>query len=294
MEISIIGIGRLGGALAMALAKKGYEIKNLFARNKENAEKIVELIKTKPQIITDGDFSQIASDIVLIAAQDFEIAKIAENLAENLQYKPFIFHTSGSLSSEVLHNLREIGCRVGSFHPLVSVSDSILGAERFKNAYFCIEGDGEAVKAAENIVKNLGGKPFSIETECKTLYHASAVTACGHLVALVDAAIEMLTMCGLTEKAARKILLPLVKTTIENLSEQTPARALTGTFARADVATMEKHIETLKENVSNEALKVYLQLGFRSLHLAKEQGASAENLEKMREKISLAKKNLEC
>ena len=42
----------------------------------------------------------------------------------------------------------------------------------------------KAVEAAKKIVDALGGKSFSIETKYKTLYHASAVTACGHLVAV--------------------------------------------------------------------------------------------------------------
>ena len=294
MKISIIGVGRVGGALAIALAKKDFDIENLFVRSKENAEKITRNINPQPQILTDGDFSLISSDVILITTQDFEIAKVAEKLSENLRNKPFVFHTSGALSSEVLSDLKKIGCRAGSIHPLVSVSDSFFGAERFAGTYFCVEGDDEAVEIAEKIVENLGGKPFSIETKYKTLYHASAVTACGHLVALIDVAIEMLTKCGLDTKNAKQILLPLIESTIENLSEQTPAQALTGTFARADVETMEKHIGILRENVSNEALEVYLQLGNRSLHLAKEQGANEENLEKMREKISLAKNNLKC
>ncbi len=115
---------------------------------------------------------------------------------------------------------------------------------------------------------------------------------CGHLVALIDVAIEMLTKCGLEEKNARDVLLPLIKSTVENLTIQTTAAALTGTFARADVETLEKHLEILRETVSNEALEVYLQLGNRSLHLAEVQGADVKKLEKIREKLSLAKKNL--
>ncbi|MGI8641617.1 MAG: Rossmann-like and DUF2520 domain-containing protein [Pyrinomonadaceae bacterium] len=292
MKISIIGIGRLGGALAIALAKKGYEIENLVARKKENAGKIAGFIVPKPKILLSEKLNKITSDIIFITTQDFEIENVADSLAQNLQNKTFVFHTSGSLSSEILSKLKEISCKIGSIHPLVSISDAVLGAERFKDAYFCVEGDDEAVKIAKEIVENLGGKSFSIETKYKTLYHASAVTACGHLVALIDVAIEMLTKCGLDEKNAREILLPLIKSTIENLSEQTTAAALTGTFARADVETLEKHLEVLRENVSTEALEVYLQLGNRSAHLAQEQGANAEKLEKMREKISLAKKKL--
>ena len=144
------------------------------------------------------------------------------------------------------------------------------------------------------IVAALGGKAFSIETKYKTLYHASAVTACGHLVALVDAAIEMLTKCGLNENQARETLLPLIKSTVENLEVQTTAEALTGTFARADVGTFEKHLAALEENVSPEARAIYLQLGERSAHLAERRGANAENIREILAEISLAKKNFKC
>lgn len=290
MKISVIGIGRLGGALTLALAEAGYEIENLITTQIENTEKIAALINPRPKILSPTELKKISSEIIFIATQDFKIAEIAENLAENLQHKPTIFHTSGALSSEILGNLRKIGCQVSSFHPLVSISDSRLGKERFRNAFFCVEGDEKAVEKAKKIVSDLGGKSFSIETKYKTLYHASAVTACGHLVALIDAAIEMLSKCGLDEGEAKNVLLPLIESTIENLKTQTTSEALTGTFARADFETFEKHLETLRENVSEEALEIYLNLGERSTHLAEREGANRGNLEKIRETILLAKK----
>jgi predicted short-subunit dehydrogenase-like oxidoreductase (DUF2520 family) len=294
MKISIIGIGRLGGALAIALDKKSFEIETLVARDIKKAKKIVEFFKHKPNVSPTNDFSNISSDVILIAAQDSQIEFIADDLAEKITHKPAVFHTSGSLSSGVLKRLKDAGCRTGSIHPLVSISDARLGAERFANAFFCVEGDTEAVAVAEKIVAELGGKSFAIAAEYKILYHASAVTASGHLVALLDAAIEMLMKCGLNEQNAQTILLPLVKSTIENLNEQTTAAALTGTFARADVGTLGRHLDVLREKVPPELLEVYLQLGSRSLHLAETQGANKENLMKMRGQISLAKKNLKC
>ncbi len=82
MKISIIGIGRVGGALAIALAKNGYEIENLVARKKENAEKIAEFIKSN--ILTENEFNQISSDIIFITTQDFEIENVAKSLAANM------------------------------------------------------------------------------------------------------------------------------------------------------------------------------------------------------------------
>ncbi len=188
--------------------------------------------------------------------------------------------------------MKNIGCRIGSIHPLVSISDARLGAERFADAYFCLEGDEEATEIGEQIVKQLGGKSFSITAEYKTLYHAAATAACGHLVALVDVAIEMLTKCDLEKANAQEILLPLIKSTVENLETQSTAEALTGTVARADIKTLENHLETLEKNGSKEAQEVYLQLAARSVHLAEQQGANAENLEIIRGKLLLAKNNL--
>ena len=205
------------------------------------------------------------------------------SLAEKLEHLPFVFHTSGSLSSGVLKILCDGGCEVASIHPLVSISDAKLGAERFKAAYFCVEGDPEAVSVAKQIVDDLEGISFSIETKYKTLYHASAVTACGHLVALVSAAVEMLSKCGLSEEKSQQILLPLINSTIQNLAAQTPAEALTGTFARADVDVMQKHLEILNENSEPELLEIYKTLGLRSLKLAEQQGADKEKLDRMRE-----------
>jgi predicted short-subunit dehydrogenase-like oxidoreductase (DUF2520 family) len=291
-SITIIGAGRLGGALALALARKNHLVENLAVRNTAKAERIAALIEPKPAIITAKDYSKINSEIILITTQDSEIGTVAESLARAINYEPQVFHTSGSLSSEILHSLKQVGCQTGSIHPLVSISDAELGAERFTNAYFCVEGDKKAILTAGKIVKTLSGKSFSVATEYKALYHASAVTACGHLVAVVDAALEMLTACGLAEKDARQILLPLIQSTVENLTQQNASEALTGTFARADRETLDKHIKILRETVSPEALEIYLQLGARSLHLAERQGANRENLEKMRRQIMLAKTNL--
>ncbi len=283
--ISIIGVGKLGGALALALFQKGYKIQNLIVRRAESADQVSDLIQPRPIIIGTDEMDQIDSDVVLITVQDSQISTVVESLALQLEHLPFILHTSGALSSKVLRRLNSEGCEVASFHPLVSVSDSVSGAKNFKDAFFAIEGDSAATDAARQMTQDLEGKPFSIATSQKALYHAAAVTACGHLVALISAAIEMLSDCGLEPQKAQEILLPLIKSTISNLETQTPVEALTGPFARADVSTLELHLAAHRENFSDDLLKIYTQLGLRSLKLAKEKGANPENLEKMRQML---------
>jgi predicted short-subunit dehydrogenase-like oxidoreductase (DUF2520 family) len=272
ISVSIIGVGRVGGALAIALPKDKYTVDNLIGRGEAAAE--------------------IASDVVFITTQDSEIVAVAERLVGYLKPGTLVYHTSGSNPSSILDALKDAGCKTGSIHPLVSVSRPELGPERFRGAYFCVEGVDEAVTLGKQIVADLGGKPFAIDTKFKTLYHASAVTACGHLVALFDAAVEMMTKVGLSDADAKEILLPLVTSTVQNLGEQTTAAALTGTFARADIETFTRHLGALNQYVSDDLLEIYLLLGERSLELAAKQGVSPERIDTLRTKVSIAKSKL--
>jgi predicted short-subunit dehydrogenase-like oxidoreductase (DUF2520 family) len=284
-DLTVIGVGRLGGAIALALSRKGYTISQLVAHNAKQANQIADLIEPRPKVLTLEHFDGILSDVIFICTQDSEIASIGEILAEKLEQMPLVFHTSGALSSDILAPLQRLGCEVASFHPLVSVSDPIEGAESFEEAYFCLEGDDEAVFVGKQIVETLGGKPFSIETRFKPLYHASAVTACGHLVTLISEAVEMFSRCGLAPEMAQEILLPLIQSTVNNLQRQSPVQALTGTFARADLASLEAHLRALDEFGTKQQLETYLFLGRLSLGLARRQGADDLSISKMNEII---------
>ena len=292
VTISIIGIGRVGGAIALAVPKEKYAIETLVYRNTRIAESIASALSINGKAVAFGDVQQISSDVVFITTQDAEIVPAAKSLAGRIDKNSIVFHTSGARSSAILDDLKDAGCRTGSVHPLVSVSSSELGPSRFNGAYFCVEGHPDAVAIGEQIVADLGGQPFTIDSKFKTLYHASAVTACGHLVALFDAAVEMMTKCGLSADESKKILLPLVTSTVQNLSEQSTSAALTGTFARADIETFTHHLTALNKYVSDDLLEIYLLLGERSLELAAKQGISRERIDTLRTKVSVAKSKL--
>lgn len=301
LNISIIGAGRLGGALAIALARHtnnsggNYHIVNIVSRSEMSALRIAQNIEPEPQPLSAKQFHKLQpADVFFIATPDSEIQPTADNLSGLFNFKQqnvTFLHTSGSLSSNCLKSLRDLGARTGSFHPLVAISDAKIGAERLRGAFYCIEGDEEAIKTAQEIVRDLDGVSFTVETEKKTLYHAAAVLAAGHLVALFDIALELLTKCGLSESDAHKILLPLVQSAVDNLSLQKPSAALTGTFARADISTMKRHLQALKQQAAQnvatqaeateEALRIYAELGKRSIKLAAEQNADQEILKQM-------------
>lgn len=286
--VNIIGAGRLGTALARALSSRGYSVQALVARSLAHARRAARLANlTHARTLTDTQLDQLpSSDIIFITTPDDVIAgtsaRLAAALKSDRRKKPAtVLHASGALSSGVLSALRDAGLRTGSMHPLVSISEPVSGAESLRAAFYCVEGERAAVADARAIVRDLGGQSFSLEARDKALYHAAAVMASGHLVALFDLASGMLVRCGLNKRRARAVLLPLMRSTLDNLSKSEPARALTGTFARADTATVRSHLAALDKPELRDALAAYILLGQRSLRLAQESGANAVALEEI-------------
>lgn len=292
--VTILGAGRMGGALAIALSRTGYLIEQIIVRSDQPNPAFVDRLAHSPMVVCWGDLAGIRSDIIFITTQDSEIASSAKELKPFVGRDQIVLHTSGSLSSAVLNELTSMGASIGSIHPLVAISDPVSGAEKFTNAYFCLEGDAGALAVARNIVRDLGGKDFSIDTSFKALYHAGAVMAAGHVVALLSMSLEMLAKCGVAEVAAREIIKPLVKSTFDNVFAIGPERALTGPFARADTGTFERHLEVLRETVNENMVETYLSLAQRSLDIAAERQRQPARFENLLEKVLIEKKRAEC
>lgn len=233
----------------------------------------------------------MGSSLLIISTPDDAIADVAKQLAALLESTPsnqpshrrgkVALHTSGALSSTVLEPLKKQGYSVGSLHPLVSISDPRTGAEWLARAYFSLEGDAEAIRTGKQVVRDFGGQTFEIDAAAKALYHAAALMASPNMTALFDVALEMLTRCGLSRQKAQRVLLPLVESTVHNLSAQDPSRALTGTFKRGDLATVRKHIAAIESQNLSEALAAYVLLGLHSLKLAGGSGPQANEIKKV-------------
>ncbi len=278
-RITIIGAGRAGRALATALERAGHNLERFVVRATIPGA-------TRQEVWSEN--TRIESDVVFIATQDSEIRRAAASLVGSVgTARPIVYHLSGALSSNVLEDLRELGCAVGSFHPLVSLN-GVEGGDPFGGAYFCLEGDAPAVELGSAFVADLGGHAFAIPGDFKPLYHAAAVTACGHLVALVDVALEMLTACGVDRDAAKDVLMPLMFGTLRNIDADDTVAALTGPFARADVGTVESHLGAFRTSVSTNAVETYLALAERSIELARDH-ADPVALGELRSRILMAK-----
>ena len=291
--MSVVGAGRLGTALARALVARGYDVRALVSRRATSARRaIVASGARSASALSRARLDELPpTDLLFITTQDGAVSEVAGRLAALPWAKPrnrVALHVSGALSSEALATLRERGFAVGSMHPLAAVSHPEAGAESLSRAFYCVEGDARAVRAARRVVRDLGGRSFTVPAEAKALYHAAAVMSAGHAVALFDLAAGLLELCGLSRRHASEVLLPLAQSALDNLSRQPPERALTGTFARGDASTVRKHLAALRRAGDDEALAAYALLGSVSLRLARRAGAGDERLEEITRLLSTA------
>ena len=283
-NISIIGIGRVGQAVAKTLSKKGYTILGINDIQEGLAcdfgKQIGSKVLTLEQITRN-------SEIIFITTPDRYIKKVSKKIALfNLKNK-FVIHMSGLLDSLELIDCRKKGAIIMSLHPLQSFASIKEALVNLPGCYFTFEGDKSSAGIAKELVQKWQGKLITIRKEFKPLYHAAACIASNYLVTLLEDAILLLEKSGFDRKLALEILLPLVRGTINNIYKEGTKNALTGPIVRGDYLTVKKELTEIAKS-SNDILMTYRVMGLRTIqHLRDNSMLNNKILDKMNEALLL-------
>jgi predicted short-subunit dehydrogenase-like oxidoreductase (DUF2520 family) len=177
--------------------------------------------------------------VVLIATPDAAIEAVAKASASSLESDALVVHLAGSRGLEVFDALLEArpDVRVAALHPLQSLPSTSVGLERLSGSYAAVTGDPEV----EQLAEELELRPFRVAENVRAQYHAAAVVASNHVVALLGQVERLAKACDVPFEA----FAPLVLASVENAFRLRPERALTGPVARGDLATVQAHLQTL-------------------------------------------------
>jgi predicted short-subunit dehydrogenase-like oxidoreductase (DUF2520 family) len=264
-RVTIIGAGRMGQGLGLALKRRGYKIA-LVARTPRDV--------TPPLMLHQGSRAEATAgaELVLIATPDDAIGQVAAELAAEgaITRDQVVLHLSGLLDRNALLPLEETGAACGSFHPLQSVAEPATAAERLKGAYVGIEGDDRALVAAERLANTLRMIPVRIPAAAKPAYHAGAAFVANYTVALVGVAERLARGAGVPADIAARIYLPLLGGAVANLNALGPAASLTGAVRRGDEQNIRAHLKAL--NAEDRTL--YRTVSRAAITLAREAGLS--------------------
>jgi predicted short-subunit dehydrogenase-like oxidoreductase (DUF2520 family) len=202
------------------------------------------------------------AEIALLCVPDASIEEACETISAAVPPLRFVGHTSGATHLGVLDAAVRRGAHAFSIHPLQTVPDA--GAP-LAGAPCAVSGsDSEARRLATELATALGMRPFPLSDPQRAAYHAAASIASNYLVALEEAAAELLRRSGTED--ARELLAPLVLRTAANWAER-GGEALTGPIARGDEETVERHVHAIAQTAP-ELLDVYVALAEHTRALA--------------------------
>ena len=217
--VRIIGPGRAGGALALALAQVNWEIEMPLRRGDD---------------LADG---AIGVDLLIIATPDSAVADVAAAVRPGPG--TVVAHMAGSLGLDVL----EPHPHRASIHPLVPIPRSDVGSVRLRSgAWFALAGNEPgARRMVHQVADDLGGTAVEVADEDRAAYHAAACIASNHLVALLAQAERVAATAGVPLAA----YFDLVRATVDNIEDMGTRAALTGPVARGDELTLARHLDAL-------------------------------------------------
>ena len=214
--------------MAAALAEVGWQVRPVLGRDSTAAE-------------VSGAASDV--DLVLIATPDARVAEVAASIQPTDRVA--VAHLAGSLGLDAV----DPHPRPAALHPLVALPDAEVGARRLlSGCWFAVAGDPLVLQ----VVDDLGGRALEVADADRAAYHAAAVVASNHLVALLGQAERIASTADVPFGA----LMDLVRATVDNVDDLGPAAALTGPAARGDEATIRRHLDAIapEERAAYEAL----------------------------------------
>jgi predicted short-subunit dehydrogenase-like oxidoreductase (DUF2520 family) len=245
----LVGAGRCGLQLARAMTAAGIEIVGIQVRSPRGHARVRRILPGVPAF-SPGEVLPAAPGI-LLAVPDSVIPSCAKALAPRLHRTTSIaLHTSGLVPGIALAPLAGRGCRVGSFHPLVSFPTATGTVVPLAGVVAAVEGDAGAVREAGALARALGMRPIRLSATAKPRYHAAAALAANMTHTLVAVARAQFVQVGMPPRLAARALRPLVTGSVEAALSARGFEMLTGPVARGDVAVVRSHLQALPGRVA--------------------------------------------
>jgi predicted short-subunit dehydrogenase-like oxidoreductase (DUF2520 family) len=235
---ALIGPGRAGATIALALVARGYRATAVAGRAPDAPSTTTTAACLDAKAVLVSKAGRGAS-IVIIATPDAAIEATATAVAPSLQKNALVVHLAGSRGLDVFAPMLALrpDARAGALHPLQSLPSVSLGLDRLPGSWAAIAGDPQV----EALAVALELRPFVVADDQRARYHATAVVASNHLVALLGQVERLAAAAGVPFAA----FAPLAEASLANVFGLGARAALTGPVARGDLTTVADHLREL-------------------------------------------------
>ncbi len=280
LTVGVISAGRVGTALGVALERAEHVVVGCSAVSNASRTRAQRWLPDTPVLAV----AEVARrcELLLLAVPDAELPGLVSGLASTGAVRPntIVMHTSGANGIGVLAPLAEIGCITLAVHPAMTFAGTDEDVDRLRETCFGITaGDEIGYAIAQSLVLEIGGEPFRVREDARTLYHAALAHSSNHVVTVLLDAVEALraalwgqellgqeTVGDEPGGIAERIIAPLARAALDN-ALQRGQTALTGPVARGDAEAVAGHLQALAE-VNPDVAQAYRANSWRTAQRA--------------------------
>ena len=280
LKVGIISAGRVGTALGLALERADHVVVACSAISGASRRLAQRRLPDTP-VLPVPEVADSA-ELLLLTVPDAELPGLINGLAATgaVRRGTIVAHTCGAKGVAVLAPLTEQGCVPLAIHPAMTFTGADEDITRLAETCFGITAADEIGYAiAQALVLEIGGEPFRVREDARTLYHAALAHGSNHVVTVVADALDALRAALSGQELlgqepvgdapgglAERILGPLARAALENTLHRGQA-ALTGPVARGDAAAVGGHLNALDE-IDSELAQSYCANSLRTAQRA--------------------------
>ena len=256
LAVGVVGVGRVGTAMAVALARAGHRVVAASAVSQASLDRVgrnlPEARVLAPERVVE------AADLVLLTVPDDALPGLVRGLAATRvpMEGRLLAHASGRHGLAVLDPAVRAGALPLALHPVMTFTGRPDDADKMAGISFGVTAPDQLRLVAEALVVEMGGDPVFIAEDKRGIYHAALASSANYLVTLVATASDLLATAGVPDPP--RMLAPLLGAALENALALGDL-ALTGPVARGDAETVAAHVEVIA-TAAPEALGAYLAL----------------------------------
>jgi len=256
LAVGVVGVGRVGTAMAVALARAGHRVVAASAVSQASLDRVGRNLPEARVLAPDRVVE--AADLVLLTVPDDALPGLVKGLAATRvpMEGRLLAHASGRHGLAVLDPAVRAGALPLALHPVMTFTGRPDDADKMAGISFGVTAPDQLRLVAEALVVEMGGEPVFIAEDKRGIYHAALASSANYLVTLVATASDLLATAGVPDPP--RMLAPLLGAALENALALGDL-ALTGPVARGDAETVAAHVEVIA-TAAPEALGAYLAL----------------------------------
>lgn len=214
LGLGIVGAGRVGPVLGLALAGAGHAVVGISAVSETSRERAAAMLPNVP--VLDVPTVVERSELVILAVPDAELPGLVAGLAATDTWQPgqIVLHTAPGFGIEVLQPAAAAGAIPLAVHPALEFTGTSLDLTRLAESYFAVTAPAAVLPIAQALVVEMGGEPVVVHEADRPAYAEAIATATSFSRSIVEQATGLLQGIGVDNPGS--FLSSLIRSSVDN------------------------------------------------------------------------------